>query len=55
MKGWSQLKAVMCTHVDAAFRGMETDFRVNSPSAALTNYKAVGNDPHFGGTGSPIA
>ena len=54
MKSWPQLKAVIYTHVDASFRGTEVDFRVNKPITALAGYKAVGNDPYFGGTGAPL-
>jgi TAT (twin-arginine translocation) pathway signal sequence len=54
MKSWPELKAVIYSHVDAAFRGHETDFRVNTSATSLAGYKAVGNDPYFGGTGSPL-
>ena len=50
----SQLKAVMYTHVDATFRGMDMNFRIDAPSAATDSNKAVGNDPYFGGKGAPL-
>ena len=55
IKSWPQLKVVMYTHSLADFRGSPVDFRVNSDPDSLTAYKAIGNDPYFGGTGPPIS
>ena len=54
IKSWPELKAVVYSHVDAAFRGIDTDFRVNTTASALNGYKAVGNDPYFGGRGASL-
>jgi hypothetical protein len=55
IKSWPQVKLVMYTNSLAEFQGLPVDFRVNSDSDSLAAYQAIGADPYFGGTGSPIS